>query len=82
MTTESMEKPEPSFLDGYKSNFDTLCEAVENGDCVLVLCTDKQTQKKVATLCVISREDDGSYLMLPIAKMFDGNPFDEIDPPE
>lgn len=70
-----------SIPEGYKANFETLLKAAKNGDLALVECTDTLTSKPVFTLCAIGHEG-GEYAMSPLAKMFDGNPFDELNPPQ
>jgi hypothetical protein len=65
---------------GYRDNFQTLCRAVEDGKICLMECTDKITKAKVNVLCAVNTVN-GEYEMVPIAKMFDGNPYDELDPP-
>jgi hypothetical protein len=67
--------------EGYEFNFKTLLAAAENGDLALLECTDKQTGKPVITICAIAEYEDGTVDMIPLAKMFDGNPYAELDPP-
>ena len=64
----------------YSNNFETLQRAQDNGDLALVECTDAKTGKPVYTLCAMQPAGDG-YLMVPLAKMFDGNPYEELVPP-
>lgn len=66
--------------DGYKANLETIIRAAKDDNLSLVECTDKKTGKTVIALCAMSFED-GDYLIAPFAKMFDGNPYDELDPP-
>ena len=66
---------------GYKDNFDTLCQAVRNEDVCLAACIDKATGKDVSVVCAVMREANGDYILIPLAKLFDGNPYEEIDPP-
>lgn len=65
---------------GYKANFETLKRAFKNGDVALMECTDKVTGKPVYVICTVGRENS-EYVMSPVAKMFDGNPYDELNPP-
>ena len=44
-------------------------------------CVDKATDKKVAVICVFSKDSDGMITATPFAKLFDGNPYDELLPP-
>lgn len=66
---------------GYRANFNTLLRAAKNGDLALVECEDKKTRKKVYTLCAVGR-DDKEYVMAPVAKLFDGDPYEELNPPD
>jgi hypothetical protein len=65
---------------GYKENFQTLSKAFEAGHVCLMECTDKITKAKVNVICAVNMVD-GEYEMVPFARMFDGNPYDELDPP-
>lgn len=63
-----------------KANFETLRRACEAEDLALVSCRDKATGKTVAVLCVMQECDD-EIIMTPLARLFDGNPYDELEPP-
>lgn len=65
---------------GYKANLETLIRAAKNGDLALVECKDKATGKIVVAVCAIGHSN-GEYSITPIAKMFDGNPYEELNPP-
>lgn len=65
---------------GYVSNFQTLIRAVKNGDIALLECTDAATGDKVVAVCAV-QVDGLEVEMLPIAKLFNGNPYDELVPP-
>jgi hypothetical protein len=71
----------PALETGYKKNFETLRRAIRNGDCALVDCRDKRTGQPVRVVCAMQRESDGEITMVPIAKLFDGDPYEELDPP-
>lgn len=70
---------------GHTANLNTLIKAASNGHLALVECTDATTKKTVITVCAIStsRAANGKpeYQITPLAKMFDGNPFEELVPP-
>lgn len=66
---------------GYRSNFNTMLKAADNGDLALMECEDKATKKKVFVVCMVGREN-GEYVFTPVAKMFDGNPYEEVNPPD
>ena len=64
----------------YVNNFKTLCRAIDNADVALLECTDAATGKKVVAICAVSHKN-GDYAMVPIAKLFDGDPYKELIPP-
>ena len=66
--------------EGYVKNFETLKRATNNGDLALMECTDKATGRPVITVCAVQFVE-GEYEIVPLAKMFDGNPYEELDPP-
>ena len=66
---------------GYKSNLNTLVRAANDGNLALVECTDQATGNTVITVCAMSFDGD-EYTMVPLAKMFDGDPYVELYPPE
>lgn len=66
---------------GYKANFNILCRAAASGDVVLMECADAATGRPVMTVCAVERDGE-SYVMKPLAKLFDGNPYEELIPPE
>jgi hypothetical protein len=68
--------------DGYRTNFETLLLAASNGDLALVECTDAATGKMVVAICAINHDPDGeTFGIAPLAKLFDGNPYEELNPP-
>lgn len=66
--------------EGYKFNLRTLILAAKNDDLCLLECKDKATGKTVIVVCAVSDEPDGEYF-IPLAKMFDDNPYAELVPP-
>jgi len=65
---------------GYKNNFETMKHAFANGDVALMECTDVATGKPVITICAVQTDQEGCTFV-PLAKMFDGNPYEELNPP-
>lgn len=65
---------------GHKKNFDTLKKAFAAGDVALMECTDKASGKPVVVLCMVGY-DNGDFVFTPVAKFFDGNPYEELLPP-
>ena len=73
-----MSKP---FLSSYRANFDTLKRACENGHLAMVECLHVPSSKLAAVVCAIGFKD-GQYEIVPLARMLEGNPFDEYQPPD
>lgn len=69
-----------AILKGHKANFEMLLKAAKNNDLALMECMDVVTGKPVYAICLINRED-GAVSMAPVAKLFDGNPYEELIPP-
>lgn len=65
---------------GYKANFETMKRAFAAGDVALMDCTDIVTGKPVIVVCATQREEGGDITFVPLAKMFDGNPYEEVLP--
>jgi hypothetical protein len=65
---------------GHKSNLKTIIRAANDANLCLMECTDKMTGAVVITLCAVGYEND-KYIFYPLAKMFNGNPYDELNPP-
>lgn len=70
-----------SLSDGHKTNFDTLVRAIKNGDVALLECTDRATKEPVMVICAVNRIDEDNIEFAPFAKMFSGDPFEEVLPP-
>lgn len=67
--------------EGHKFNLRTLILAAKNDDLCLLECIDRATGKTVIAVCAVSDEPDGEHY-IPLAKMFDNSPYDELDPPD
>jgi len=73
--------------EGYQTNFQTLVEAIKDGNVCLVECKEAATGDPVMVICAINKYNDLSvfqpqYEMVPLAKLFNGNPYKELMPPE
>lgn len=68
-----------SIPEGYKANFNTLLSAATRGRLAVVECRDRVSGKLVQVVCATNYVD-GEYEMVPLAKLFDGNPYDEVEP--
>lgn len=64
---------------GDRANFETLKKVFANGDAALMECTNTQGEY-VAVICAVHQEN-GEFVMSPFAKLFEGNPYDEVIPP-
>lgn len=64
----------------HKKNFETLLRTVANDDVALMQCTDKTTGEDVTVICAV-QTDGEEFVFAPFAKMFDGNPYDQVEPP-
>ena len=62
------------------TNFNTLLRAIKAGQVVLLECQDRNTGENIYTICAVN-EVDGEVEMAPFAKMFNGNPYEELAPP-
>lgn len=66
----------------YRNNFETLLRAAANKDLALMECHDAKTRRPVYTVCAMQREKNGDVSAVPLAKLFDGNPYEELLPPQ
>lgn len=70
----------PALPEHHRKNFETLSRAFAEGSVALVDCTDMATGEQVPTICAV--EFDGqTYTLKPFAKLFTGNPYEELLPP-
>lgn len=69
-----------AIAEGYKHNFNELIRAVSNGDAALLETTEKATGKPAIVLVAVVF-DGKEYELTPMARMFDSNPYEELDPP-
>ena len=59
-------------------DFETLRSACHAGALVLIQALDAETREPRAVVCAARRESNGAMKLMPLAKLFDGNPFDEL----
>ena len=60
--------------------FNDICGAAQTNELCLVECTDRKTGKKVNVVCFAVTEG-GSVQLHPLARLFSGNPHNEVAPP-
>lgn len=66
----------------YAHNFQELVRAIMAGDVGLMECQDAKTKEPVVVICAFQRNDENNEITtIPLAKMFDGNPYDQLIPP-
>ena len=77
------EKPKtpPKLAKGYRQNFQTLLDAVRNGDAALVSAIRKSDQKPVALVCAMQRNADKTMMPVPFAVLCESNPFEDFEDP-
>jgi len=64
----------------HSRNFETLGEAFLNRDAALLECQLKTTGELVAVVVAVNRDAD-EFAFVPIAMMFNGNPYECLNPP-
>ena len=69
-------------LPGHKANFETLLLAATAGDLALMDCRQRTTGAPIPVLCAANRHDDGSIEFVPLAMLFNDNPYELVDPPQ
>ncbi len=67
--------------EGHKQNFDTLRQAFFAEDVALMECQLAATGEPVAVICAANRLADGGVEFAPFAMMFQGNPYEMLNPP-
>jgi hypothetical protein len=70
-----------AIADGHKTNFETLRQALDAGDVALMECQLAATGETIAVICAANRHPDGDVEFVPIAMMFNGNPYESLNPP-
>ena len=70
-----------SLLLGHRTNFDTLRQAALNNDLALMDCRHRDTGEPIAVLCATNRFPRGEIDFVPLAMLFNDNPYDFLVPP-
>lgn len=65
--------------DYVKRNFETIQEAVSNGDVAILECTDRNG-KPVYALCAVNGGEE-DVTLVPLASLFTADPYSELIPP-
>jgi hypothetical protein len=69
-----------AIAEGYRRNFQQLLRASATADLALLEVTDKMSHQPAVVIVAVNF-DGATYEFVPIARMFDGNPYEELDPP-
>lgn len=64
----------------HAANLKTILQAANAGHLALVECQLKATGEKIAVLCAIGRDGE-EMAITPFAALFNGNPFEMLNPP-
>jgi hypothetical protein len=67
---------------GHRANFETLLLAAKSGDLALLDCRERTTGTPLPVLCAANRYGDDSVEFVPLAMLFNDNPYEVIDPPQ
>jgi hypothetical protein len=67
--------------DSYRTNFETLCQASSLDRLCLVECTERASGQLVYVVAAVNQVGEDIELV-PLARLFDGNPYEELAPPE
>lgn len=70
-----------AIAEGYKANFATLIRAVRNEDVCLMECKDAITKEVVMVVAAVFEDEEGLIQTVPLAKLFEGNPYEQLIPP-
>ncbi len=66
---------------GYIHNFQTLTRAGDARDLCLLECRERATGQPAIAGCAVNRVGD-DYELVPLARLFDGNPYELLLPPD
>src|SRR5690348_8856413 len=78
---DTMNTEKSTFLDGFKSNYNTIVKAAKAGDLALLETQDAVTGQKVAALVAVNF-DGKDFEFVPLARMIEGNPYEQLNPPD
>jgi hypothetical protein len=72
----------PSFLEGFKHNFELLKTAVRQGHLAMMEMRDRSTGEWVAGIVAIHDEGEEKYAITPLCVMNSFNPYEVFDAPD
>ena len=62
------------------ANYQALQSATNENRLCLAQCNDRRTGRPVYVVCE-TQQENGTVLFKPIARLFSGNPYNEVTPP-
>ena len=65
---------------GDRQNFETMLEAARQGDLALLECIDSNSGEVRNVICAVNRSGE-TFELVPLAKLFVGDPYEEVMPP-
>ncbi len=71
-----------TLMQGQKKNFETLRRAMLAGDAALMECQLAATGEQVAVICAANRAADGTIDFVPLAMLFQDDPYRTVTPPQ
>jgi hypothetical protein len=77
---ETQEEETEMIQEGSKTNLETLRLAFEQGHVALTECIDLQTGEPVVVICAVNLLPDAVGEFVPLAKLFNGDPYEEVIP--
>jgi hypothetical protein len=69
----------------HQRDFETLCRAIMEGRAALIECQLVATAEPVAVMCVLNyhgHRPEDAVDFVPVAMFFNGNPYEQLIPPE
>ncbi len=64
----------------YRDNFDSLNRAFGDGAACLLECHERATGRPVYVICAVNRRGP-AFELVPVARLFDDNPYELLSPP-
>ena len=72
--------PKRTLCQKLSTNFDTLRLAFRAGRVAMLECRERSTGNVVALVVGLNREPNGDTSFVPLARMLEGNPYEQYDP--
>jgi len=63
---------------GHRKNLDTIIRAAKLDDLAVLECRDRLTGAPTPVLVAVHQDREGQYVFTPLARLFVGNPYEEL----